>query len=293
MADLPLATDKQPKTIQFVSHPWFSRPDAEAQIERLKPESLHAGRSEGSAHNPGVRRSPIGQLCEEPVLSRQEERYLFLRMNFEKHSANQTAGEERAEHLSEAATLRNRIMVANFRLLVSIASQFVLPPLRTEELISEGVVPLMRAVDLFDVSRGWAFGTYATHVLRNHFRRMGKRLSRSNRLTAAFDETRMTELPDDGSSEQSQHELARQSNFLVQQFLAELPAIDQMILRARFGFDDPASSKLRSYAEVGKVVGLSKERVRVRTHQALEQLRETAQLNQWEFPEVDMFQLHA
>ncbi|MCA9070088.1 MAG: sigma-70 family RNA polymerase sigma factor [Planctomycetaceae bacterium] len=279
--------------IRFVSHPLFSRPDAREQIENLRPESITAIPFCDEEESPNCRRSPIGQRCEERVLTRKEERYLFLRMNFEKFSANESQGERRAMYLAEARILRNRIVVSNFRLLVSIASQFALPPLRTEELISEGVIPLMRAVDLFDVSRGWAFGTYATHVLRNHFRRMGKRLSRKSRLEASFDDSQMVELPDEGVSEDRQQELTRQSQFLVQQCLAELPAVDQRILRTRFGFDDPASSKVRSYAEVGKVVGLSKERVRVRTHQALEHLRETAQSHHWEFPEVDLLQLHA
>lgn len=293
MAKLPPTNHKESESIRFVSHPWFFEPDALERIDKLKPGSSRVNPSHDQPDPPVARCSPIGQLCAEPVLSRDEERYLFLRMNFEKYSAGRSKGKQRAGHLSEATIFRNRILVANFRLVVSIASRFVLLPFRTEELISEGVVPLMRGVDLFDVSRGWTFGTYATHVLRNHYRRMGKRLSRKHRLEAAFDETRMAEQPDEGVSEAQQKELARRSHFLVQQFLAELPAIDQVILRTRFGFDDFASPKLRSFAEVGQVVGLSKERVRVRTHQALEHLRETAQTHHWDFPEVDTIPLHA
>lgn len=79
---------------------------------------------------------------------------------------------------------------------------------------------------------------------------------------------------------------------LAEECLALLPQVDQTILRARFGFDDPAF-RLKSYAEVGEVVGLSKERVRVRAHRALEQLRETAQERRWEFPELETLNLRA
>ncbi len=229
----------------------------------------------------------IGRLCDQPLLSRAEERYLFLRMNYEKFQAANSRGRNRAEHLERATVFRNRILTGNLRLLVSIAGQFISPGVRTEELVSEGVVPLLGAVELFDVSRGWAFGTYATHVLRNHFRRTGGRRHRQNRSAARWNHSQFAEVPDEAVPASRQEDLADRSSALAEECLAELSAGDQEILRARFGFDGPASPKLRSFAEVGRAVGLSKERVRVRTHRALEHLRETAKSRQWELPELE------
>ena len=274
--------------IRYVSHSLFSRSDALEQIECLKPESAPR-RSDESEH----RLSPIGKLCEEPILSKGEERYLFLRMNFAKFQANNSKGLNREKRLCEATAFRDRILAANLRLLVSVASQFATTQVRTEELVSEGVLPLMRAVELFDVSRGWAFGTYATHVLRNHFKRIGERRQRKNRFAFALGESRLEELPDAGVPPEQQLELAARHQRLVQICLAELPETDQRILRSRFGFDDPSSPRMRSYAEVGEVVGLSKERVRVRAHRALEFLQETARERSWEFPDLDSFGLGA
>lgn len=274
--------------IRFVSHPLFSQSDALEQIERLKPPPIGADeRAEVSS----PQETPIGRLCRERVLSRREERYLFLRMNFEKFEANRSQDHRRAKHLAEARASRDRILATNFRLLVSVAGQFASPQLGTDDLVSEGVLPLMRAVELFDVSRGWAFGTYATHALKNHYRRTGGQRQRKNRLKAAFQESQMAELFDDAVPPARQEELAARHQHLVRRCLAELPATDQEILKTRFGFDDPAAPKLRSFAEVGKAVGLSKERARVRAHRALQQLRETAQNRRWEYPELDVFEL--
>lgn len=272
--------------IRYVSHPLFSRSDALEQIECLKPEP-----GPKPSDDPEHRLSPIGKLCEEPLLSRRDERYLFLRMNFARHEANAARGEKRSRLLAEATDFRDRILAANLRLLVSVAAQFATPQVRTEELVSEGVLRLMRAVELFDVSRGWAFGTYATHVLRNHFRRTGQKRQRQDRLAVAFGETDLSQLSDDCVPPERQSELAARHHQLVQASLAELSETDRQILRSRFGFDDPASPRLRSYAEVGREVGLSKERVRVRAHRALEFLKETARDRHWEFPELDSFDL--
>jgi RNA polymerase primary sigma factor len=285
----PMLLDREKSDrIRFVSHPWFDLPDALERIENLKPqEKADEIIPEGIAGS-----SAIGRLCEQPVLSREEERYLFLRMNYEKFAAENGRGKQRTEHLSRATGFRNRLLMGNLRLLVSIAGQFASGALRTEDLVSEGIVPLLNAIELFDVFRGWAFGTYATHVLRNHFRRSGERRQRKDRQRARLNGAQLAEVPDEAIPVDCQEELARRNNDLAETCLAELSAVDQMILRMRFGFDDPAS-RLRSFAEVGEAVGLSKERVRVRTHRALEQLRETAQNRRWEYPELDALNLPA
>jgi RNA polymerase primary sigma factor len=290
VAQLP---HEESQPIRFVPHPLFAGPNALEQIESLQPAGADENRNTRATFGEMPRCSPLGKLCEQPLLTRGQQRYLFLRMNYEKFQASKTKGRERTLHLSRATTIRNRILMGNFRLLVSIAGQYATPAVQTEELVSEGVVPLLNAVELFDVARGWAFGTYATHVLRNHFRRTGHRRQRQNRLAGQMVASHVADVPDEGTSPQTQLELCHRRDCLAAMCLAELPATDQIILRARFGFDDPACPKIKSYAEVGQVVGLSKERVRVRTHRAIEQLRETAQNRRWEFPELETLNLRA
>lgn len=279
--------------VRFVPHSLFSLPDAREQIERLRPDGFeeHVPSREPEGLLPKA--SALGKLCEASVLSRAEERYLFLRMNYEKSAAQNAHGKTRREHLAQATGFRNRILLANLRLLVSLAGQFASRAVRTEDWVSEGVVPLVNAIELFDVSKGFAFGTYATHVLRNHFRRVGETRQRHHRRAAPLSDDHLTEAPDASLPAQSQAALAEKQNHLAEECLALLPQVDQTILRARFGFDDPATPRLRSYAEVGEVVGLSKERVRVRAHRALEQLQQTTAERRWEYPELETLNLRA
>lgn len=64
------------------------------------------------------------------------------------------------------AAARARMIEGNLRLVVSIARRHGGRGLPMEDLVQEGVVGLMRAVDLFDHRRGTAFSTYATWWIR-------------------------------------------------------------------------------------------------------------------------------
>jgi len=268
--------------IRFIPHDIFTSPDASAQIEARKPTAAPLAKEASPS-----RTSPLGKLCERRLLTREEEHYLFLRMNYEKFLARHAAEEQAAGHLTTAEELRDQILAGNYRLLVSLAGRYSTPEQSAEELVSEGILPLMQAVEMFDVSRGWAFGTYATHVLKNHFRRLGQRRQRKNRLLGGVSDSLLQHVRDMTVPASQQETLAMHAQRMVRRLFGELCETDREILKARFGFDDPAYPKLRSYAEVGRSVGLSKERVRVRAHRAIEKLQETAREHRWEFPELD------
>ena len=85
--------------------------------------------------------------------------------------------------------IRKYIASANLRLVVSIAKRYVNRGLQLLDLIQEGNLGLMTAIDKFDPSRGFKFSTYATHWIRQAITRAITDKSRAIRIPTHVSET--------------------------------------------------------------------------------------------------------
>ena len=122
-------------------------------------------------------------LYEVPLLTREQEAHLFRKMNYLKLEANKLRETldvdrpkrrlmDRIENLyEESVAIKNQIISANLRLVVSIAKRYIGPAEDFFELVSDGNLSLIRAVEKFDVSRGNRFSTYATWAIMKNFAR--------------------------------------------------------------------------------------------------------------------------
>lgn len=92
--------------------------------------------------------SVLGHALRRPLLTPDEETELLERAK---------AGDEEA---------LARLVESNLRLVISIARRYVRPGVPLEDLVQEGAIGLIKAIDHFDLSRGLRFSTYAVHWVR-------------------------------------------------------------------------------------------------------------------------------
>lgn len=154
--------------IDFIPNPSFQDSDAdEVILGQPLPES-NTEITAAAFTKPGSRAlsTQIARLCRSEVLSAADEQDLFRRMNYLKFKANmhrckldpeevESCELERIENLlQQAEQVRDQIFRSNMRLVVSIVKKCVTPGVSFDELLSDGCLTLMHAIEKFDYARG-------------------------------------------------------------------------------------------------------------------------------------------
>jgi len=153
--------------------------------------------------------------------------------------------------------VREYIVEQNLGLVYSMISRFNSAHLDDDDLLSDGMFGLARAVDRFNPWKGFKFSTYACNVIARSLMRRGKQTTHYRKKFPVQYDVELeqpTGLPD------TQTELyVERLNRALDDNLGELTDLESKILAQRFLNDH---GPRRTFREIGDAVGLSKERVR-------------------------------
>jgi RNA polymerase sigma factor (sigma-70 family) len=284
--------------LDFIPNPAFESPTAEADIlgapgDRAKP-------AEPKSPQPRTLKPPAGlppylsSLYEVPLLTKEQEVCLFRRMNYvkcraaklresidPKHAASSVLDEvERLQ--KQALIVKNQIIRANLRLVVSIAKRHVGSTNSFDELVSDGNMSLIRAVEKFDYARGNKFSTYATWaIMKNFARSIPTEQHQRDRFVTGHEQMFAATADRRSNETEFEHDLA-QMRTSIAKILGRLEDRERAIIMARFGLDE--SGEPHTLEEVGEGLGVTKERVRQLEVRAMGKLRQYAAEEHIELP---------
>lgn len=269
--------------VSLIYSPEFDEPNATRRI--ADPRQVATTFKTGRLRAPNDVPPHLAHLWKTALLKPEQEQLLFRRMNFLRFRAN--AGRSRLypdrpkvrvmelieKYLDDARQVRDHIIQANLRLVVSIARRCVTDFTSLDELISDGNLILMKAVDRFDYSRGFRFSTYATHAVQRDFYRSYKN-GRRRRVTKIATDPAVLFGSVVASDDEQQMNDVHTVHYLKKLIADALSPREQTILDMRLGLNaDDGGKTLR---EVGEKLSISKERVRQLQTRAIEQVRELA-----------------
>lgn len=261
----------------------FDKPDADSVILGPTPQPARAPKK---TRPPAGLAPYLAELYETRLLTSDQERHLFRKFNYLKFKAARLRDEldlsnptlaalDRIETLfDQSVRVKNELIRANLRLVVSLAKQRVSPTRDFYNLVSDGNISLIRAVERFDYTRGFKFSTYATWaVVKNFARTIPTEAKHQARFQVASDEL-FKSVEDERVDHMAQEREEARRRHSVNRLLSYLSDREQDIIVRRFGLDYRLEPQ--TLQQIGDELGVSKERIRQLQSRAIEKLREAA-----------------
>ena len=285
------------RKIEFIPSDEFLEKDAEEKIlakpidnaeplARKDVEPLELAR--GSL--PGY----LQTLKNSPVLNREHEIELFRRYNYLKFLAcrirtgikpTRVSGVRLSQienYLAQAEEIKRKIIEANLRLVVSVARKHTTAGASLLDLVGEGNISLMQAVEKFDYTRGFRFATFASWIIAKDFaRKIPAQTGRLDKATTASLASIHRDLRAEDAADFAAMERAHRS--LTQVIEDNLTERERYVILNRFGLvGSPIKKETKTLKQIGEDLGFSKERIRQIELIALQKLRQSLSSEEFE-----------
>lgn len=277
--------------MDFIDNEEFRKPRAE---ERIQVEAPAGNRTESVSRPPSGLPAYLSDLYEVPLLNREQEQHYFRLMNFLKFRFCELREELNPKRPSgrlcaqmervadKIAEVKNLLIRSNLRLVVSIAKRHLKPGVNFFELVSDGNMSLIRAVEKFDYSRGNKFSTYASWaVMKNFARSVPTENTRLDRFRTGQDEVFLRSSDERGSLLADERTNSAQRTAILE-LMDELDGREQKVIACRFGLEKDTEPE--TLEQVGVRLGVTKERVRQIEVRTLEKLRRIAERRHVDIP---------
>lgn len=276
----------------FIDSPEFYEPAAEATIYD-KADAVPL--PDTSWYHPVMddlsssTRNRTVKSAQQVILTGKQEKILFHKFNYARYrvwklqqdvwgSPSKKPTAEQAEEVLRwyriADKIRVQIAETNLALVLAMAKRTRMSEVDFADLVSEGNMALLRAVDKFDAGRGYKFSTYACRAILKAFSRQGMKLSKyRQRFPTDFDpkleksnflETKRSTFEKDAAEEVKR---------IVLENRADLTDVERTVIEHRFGLESGEQEKPMTLEQVGQIIGVTKERVRQIQNKAMEKIR--------------------
>ena len=279
--------------IDFMDAPEFHEVSAEETI--LAPPPATDRKAAPVKAPPGL--PPyLDSLYAIPLLTKEEEVYYFRKMNYLKCRAAElqkgldpvrpkTRDMDQIERLlQQAGEVKNFLIRSNLRLVVSIAKKHMKPNVSFFEMVSDGNMSLLRAIEKFDYTRGFKFSTYSSWaIMKNYARSIPAEYTQLDRFRTGTEEifSQSSDRRTDGLANEA---INHKQHEALMGILSQLPPRERDIIVSRYGLSEGAGPQ--TLEQVGTKLGVTKERIRQLEARALEKLRKIAETEHLDVPGI-------
>lgn len=290
--------------LDFIPNAGFEDANLELAILAPMPGADEYEAKRKSMKAPKDVQTELGNLYEVPLLNKEQEQHLFRKMNFLKFKASKLRNsilkeganppevdllkvkvqvlDEIENLIHQANMVKDSLINANMRLVVNIAKRHSGQVENFFELISDGNMSLIRAVEKFDFGRGFKFSTYASWaIMKNFARSIPTEIHHRERFVTGNEEVFSTTV-DGRSDEKELYAQKERASHSINRLLNFLDPREREIIKLRAGLDEKQSSA--TLEEIGMQFGITKERVRQIHARSMRKLRHMVEEKHLEMP---------